>query len=147
MVKLLTQIANIPDITRNWNSLFLRLEPGLHETFLHRFSRRFKLSWMDSYGDVHTWYNKMSKKIKGATDKNGLKIPYYSSLLWKKTVTFGVKIQYSFITHLDEFLFLFVIRCAVRRTEHRRHHRLQRLLQVFGVLTRTKTSQMLWKFY
>ena len=58
----------------------------------------------------------------------------------KSPVTLGVKIQYSFITDLDEFLFLFVVRCAVRRTEHRRHHRLQRFLQIFGVLTRTKTS-------
>ena len=83
--------------------------------------------------------------MKGAIDKNAKNATYKQGitnqfLLWKNPVTLGVKIQYSFLTHLDEFLFLFVIRCAVRRTEHRRHHRLQRLLQIFGVLTRTKTN-------
>ena len=83
--------------------------------------------------------------MKGATDKNAKNATYKQGLTihafcGKNPLTFGLKIQYSLFTHLDEFLFLFVVRCAVRRTEHRRHHRLQRLLQIFGVLTRTKTS-------
>ena len=37
----------------------------------------FEIGWMNSFGAVHTRLKNTSKKIKGATDKNGAKNVIY----------------------------------------------------------------------
>ena len=49
-----------------------RMKPGLHVTFLHRFSLRLEISWINSHGAVQFTHDvKLLQKIKGAADKNG----------------------------------------------------------------------------
>ena len=44
-----------------------------HLTFLHRFSRRFKMGWMHSFCAVYAWRLQCVKKIKGGPDKKRAK--------------------------------------------------------------------------
>ena len=55
------------------SSIFLRVKPGLHVMFLHRFSLRFETGLMNSYGAVYTGCQNMSERSKVPLTKMGYK--------------------------------------------------------------------------